>query len=95
MDYSDATWLVDIMSKLVEIKFNELCENNNVCVYKVGIVKSYNSTTSKAYVTFPSNPDNDAVLYSNKTGSSLSAGDKVYVFHKFGKEGQGWILIKA
>ena len=82
-----------VLNKIVYNKIVDILEKEDVMVRKVATVASVNENTASVY--FVSDPANASCFYPNKTGETLAEGDKVYVYHKFGKEGQGWIMVKA
>lgn len=92
-NFNDVEKFTKIITNLVDIRFSSLAREKRILVDDVAIVVSYNSSTNKTIVYYPSDPDNN-VEYINKSGVTLSAGDKVYVFHQYSNIGQGWIMVK-
>lgn len=84
-----------IINKIVQNKIGDILEKEDVLVRKVATVAAVDEANNKASVYFINDSLNASCFYPNKTNASLSAGEKVYVFHKYGKEGQGWIMLKA
>lgn len=84
-----------ILNKIVQNKVGEILEREEVLVRKAATVAAVDSAGNRASVYFINDTTNASCFYPNKTNASLSVGEKVYVFHKYGKEGQGWIMLKA
>lgn len=85
----------EILNKIVQNKVSDILEKEDVLVRKVATVASVDEAGNKASVYFINDATNASCFYPNKTNTSLTVGEKVYVFHKYGKEGQGWIMLKA
>lgn len=83
----------EILNKIVYNKVYEILEREDVMVRKVATVAEVTDSGAKVY--FSNDIKNASCVYPNKTGATLEVGNKVYVYHKFGKEGQGWIMVKA
>lgn len=84
-----------IINKIVQNKIGDILEKEEVLVRKAATVAAVDSAGNRASVYFINDTQNPSCFYPNKTNTSLTVGEKVYVFHKYGKEGQGWIMLKA
>ena len=74
--------------------FREIARNEGVIVSQVAIVATYDASSEKATVYFPTDLTTQSNQYKNLTGSTLTVGQKVYVFYKYGDIEQGWIMVK-
>jgi hypothetical protein len=79
---------------VVKSAFNQIARSAGLIVSQVAIVASYDATTKKATVFFPSDMSTPSNPYKNMTGEDLVVGQKVYIFYKYGDLEQGWIMIK-
>lgn len=84
-----------VLNKIVQNKVSDILEKEDVLVRKAATVAAVDSANNKASVYFINDATNASCFYPNKTNANLAVGEKVYVFHKYGKEGQGWIMLKA
>lgn len=86
----------DKMIRLVEIIAEkiiyQILRKEQVATLLPCVVGTYDSLNNKATLFIPPDFDNESVLYyPNRTGGSLTPGDKVYLIYRFGEADQGWI----
>ena len=74
--------------------FENMARSMGVIINQVAIVASYDPSSKMATVFFPSDMETESNSYKNITGESLSVGEKVYVFYRYGDVEQGWIMAK-
>lgn len=85
---------IDEMAKLIRVEFMNFAERFGIIVAKNATIASYNEDTKKATVYFQGDFENESSPFFNRSGKKLQTGDKVVVFHLFGKLAQGWIANK-
>lgn len=87
--------LIQFVSTLVE-KLSKISLRDQQVVCMMGCtVATYNTVALTATLYIP--PDvirASTVNYSNRTGTALTVGGKVYLLYKFGDISQGWIAHK-
>lgn len=86
--------IIDLIRKEAQNIINETLRGSQILVMKVAEIAQYDSVNNRAKVYFPTDPNNASSWYPNKTGSTLTIGSKVYIYHKYGDVQQGFILIK-
>lgn len=81
--------LIEIISQKVVY---QILRSEQVATLLPCVVATYDNVNNTATLFMLPDLDNESVLYyPNKTGLSLSPGDKVYLIYKFGEADQGWI----
>lgn len=91
-DYRQAQNQFEFVKSVVKSTFDEIARSMGILTTQVAIVASYDSTTKKTTVYFPSDLTTESSPYYNLTDQDLSVGQKVYIFYKYGDIEQGWIM---
>ena len=89
--YREALSQSETIKQIVTNQFNEVAKEKGILCCKVATVASINGNNVTVY--FPGDNENQSASYPNKTGQSLSVGQKVYIYHKYGDIEQGWIFV--
>lgn len=87
--------LIQFVSSLVEKLSKASLRDQQVICMMACTVATYNSVAGTATLYIP--PDiirASTVNYVNRTGATLTVGQKVYILYKFGDISQGWIAHK-
>ena len=86
------TNLIQLISEKVVYK---VLRNEQIATILPCVVATYDSVNNTATLYIPPDVTNASVLnYKNRTGGSLTPGDKVYLIYRFGEADQGWIAFR-
>lgn len=84
--------LIDLIKKIAKQVIDQELKNNQVLKYESVIIDSYNSTTKKATIKFPSDMNTASIYsYPNKSGHSFTQGQKAYLVYLYGNISQGYL----
>lgn len=78
--------------RLMRVIVSEWAREQQVLVTKVAVVAAVSGNSARLYIN--GDHENMTCLYPNRTGETLSVGQKVYLVHKYGNLSHGWILMK-
>lgn len=82
---------VKIIESIVESKVKEMDKADKVLVATPMIVVTSVANGAKTALYYPSDLVNPTQLFTNRTGSSITAGQKVYLVHPRYSQDEGWI----
>lgn len=89
--YQEAEQFNDLQREMMYKLFDEWARENRLLQQKVAIVATGGVADATCTVYFPPDTSTASAPFKNKTGRTLSSGEKVYVFLKYGESDQGWI----
>lgn len=86
----------ELESALNQVSFNnfkQFCKRYNTLSMTVATAVSDALPNATTKVYFPNDTSTQSQLYVNRTGLSISSGDKVYIIHPTFNISQGWIGV--
>ena len=83
----------DVIESIARNVFDSMAKSAGVLCNEVAIVGSVDNSRNVARVYFPSDLSTLSAEYPNISGKTLTVGQKVYIFHKYGDIEQGWIAV--
>lgn len=90
-NYHQAKEGYNIYSNIARNTFHQMAKSAGLLCCQVAIVGSVTANGARVY--FPTDMSVLSAEYPNISGKTLSVGQKVYVFYKYGDVEQGWIAV--
>ena len=91
-EYHEAEELNQLQENLMYKLFEMWAREKRLTQQKVAIVATGAAADANATLYFPPDLSTASNPFKNKTGRTISAGEKVYVLSKYGETDQGWII---